>query len=476
MNIRSISALAMASVLGLSACGGGDGSSSAPPSLPTSPAPTNSGPRFSGASAAVSVPENTPGVIAALAASDADGDALTYTLGGVDAAAFTLSAAGELQFVEAPDFDLPRDGGMDNVYDVIVSASDGKASAQLAVAVTVTNLAEGVALRRAASGIDRPVGLDLGPDGSVIVAQADGRVWRIDGQSGRRVLEAELPLEAGTELIDIAYGRGDPRDSRPGVVAMTRSARGIGLLRLSGEGRAVRQLLASGAPEGAGGAIAFGRGGLLYAAVGDPDGMRAQGESGYGRSFVPTDHNGGDLTARFAIAKAGYGVRQPGGMAGMGEGWMLLADQAGTGEHEIDRIASQSAARTAAMPNFGWPFYAGTVMQKDGAPAGLSAPQLVYAAGDGPRQGEGVVLGGVYAGENASLRDKFIFGDRNGAIWAVPEAALRSGALSRMDTIEDRSEDFAPDQGTLDGIVEIKTDSRGHVYILDRDGELFVLG
>ncbi|MCA0979088.1 hypothetical protein LCM19_12000 [Qipengyuania flava] len=472
MKLKCVSAVAIASVLALSGCGGGDGSSGAPPS----PGPTNNAPSFGSAAAAVSVPENGQGVVATLSASDSDGDSLTYSLGGADAAAFSLSSSGELQFLKSPNFDLPTDSGFDNVYDVTVSANDGKASAQLAVAVTVTNLKEGIALRRIATGIDAPVGMDLGPESTIIVAQADGKVWRYDAQNGSRTLEAEIDLAADGELIDVTFGMAERRDFYRGVVAMARDSQGIDLIIPSQFWTPTRVTIASGAPNGATGALTTGSDGWLYAVVGDPDGTRAQGESGYGRSFVPYDPYGGASLPQIAIRKAGYGIRQPGGLVRFADGSLLFADQAAAGEHEISRFANQSISVATAMPNFGWPFYAGTVLQKNGAPAGLTGPELVYAAGDGPRQGEGVVLGGDYAGSNASLAGKFVFGDRNGAVWAVPVAALRSGAPSRMDIIEDRSEDFAPDEGTLDGIVEIKTDSSGRVFILDRDGELFVLG
>ena len=472
MNFRSISVGALASVLALTACGGGDGSSGAPPSS----GPANQAPGFGSATAAVSVPENGQGVVATLQASDPDGDSLTYSLGGADAAAFTISSSGELQFLKSPNFDLPTDDGFDNGYDVTVSASDGKASAQLAVAITVTNLKEGVALRRIATGIDTPVGMDLGPEGSVVVAQADGTIWRVDGQNGSRTVGARFNLSPGRELIDVAYDLTERGGFEFGLLAMTRSPEGIGLATTYTRWSASETTLAFGAPNGATGAVTFGSDGGMYAVVGDPDGTRAQGESGYGRSYIPTDPYAGASPLAFAIIKAGYGVRQPGGIGRFENGSLLFADQAQAGEHEINRVPNQPVTFPFPKPNFGWPFFAGTVAQKNGAPADLSAPELVYAAGDGRRQGEGVVLGGVYSGAIASLAGKFVFGDRNGAIWAVPVEALRSGAPSRMDIIEDRSEDFAPDQGTLGEIVEIKTDTRGRVFILDRDGELFLLG
>ena len=74
------------------------------------------------------------------AATDADGDTLVYSLSGTDAALFTIDAnTGEVSFIEAPDFEAPGDDGGDNVYDIIVTASDGTTDTEQAVAITVTN-------------------------------------------------------------------------------------------------------------------------------------------------------------------------------------------------------------------------------------------------------------------------------------------------------------------------------------------------
>ena len=74
------------------------------------------------------------------AATDADGDTLVYSLSGTDAALFTIDAnTGEVSFIEAPDFEAPGDDDRDNVYDIIVTASDGTNSTDHNVAITVTN-------------------------------------------------------------------------------------------------------------------------------------------------------------------------------------------------------------------------------------------------------------------------------------------------------------------------------------------------
>jgi hypothetical protein len=94
-----------------------------------------------GASAAVTVSENST-AITTVAATDADLNTVTYSIsGGADAGRFTINpTTGALSFVSAPDFEAPTDAGANNVYDVIVQASDGTGGTDTqAIAVTVTN-------------------------------------------------------------------------------------------------------------------------------------------------------------------------------------------------------------------------------------------------------------------------------------------------------------------------------------------------
>jgi VCBS repeat-containing protein len=97
--------------------------------------------------ATASFAENGTGIACLPAAADPEGDTLTWALGGTDAALFDIDAAtGAVRFKAAPDFEAPRDAGADNVYDLIVSASDGTATGTGAVAIAVTNVVEASAL------------------------------------------------------------------------------------------------------------------------------------------------------------------------------------------------------------------------------------------------------------------------------------------------------------------------------------------
>ena len=98
----------------------------------------NNAPEFPSTMATRTVPENTAvnqNVGAAIpAATDADGDSLTYTMEGVDAASFRFEASTrQIQTSAALDYEAKSS------YSVTVTASDGTASATIDVTITVTD-------------------------------------------------------------------------------------------------------------------------------------------------------------------------------------------------------------------------------------------------------------------------------------------------------------------------------------------------
>lgn len=158
----------------LGACGGGNGGSGDPPPV------ANRAPSFTSA-AAVSVPENSAGTVYQAAATDPDGDSLTFSIsGGADAGRFTLGAAGALAFATPPNFEAPADANADNVYLVQIRVSDGALDARLDLAVTVTNLPD-VAGLRTIGGFTRPTSIAAIPGSSqIFVAEEGGNVYRTD--------------------------------------------------------------------------------------------------------------------------------------------------------------------------------------------------------------------------------------------------------------------------------------------------------
>jgi hypothetical protein len=108
----------------------------------TAPAPVNTAPTIT-SGGAFSVPENSTAVTT-VTATDAEGNALTYSIsGGSDADKFWIdSGTGILTFVSAPNFESPIDVGADNVYNLTVQVADGVLAATKDIAVTVTNVSD----------------------------------------------------------------------------------------------------------------------------------------------------------------------------------------------------------------------------------------------------------------------------------------------------------------------------------------------
>ena len=96
-----------------------------------------------GATGGYTIFENTLGPNT-VSASDPDaGSSLTYSIiGGADAALFTMNGAGVLSLINPPNFEAPTDQNGDNVYEVIVQASDGTLTDTQTISLTVINANE----------------------------------------------------------------------------------------------------------------------------------------------------------------------------------------------------------------------------------------------------------------------------------------------------------------------------------------------
>ncbi|PNK01760.1 hypothetical protein CEP10_18405, partial [Cylindrospermopsis raciborskii S07] len=77
-------------------------------------------------------------------ATDADGNALTYSIsGGADQSLFTINAnTGVLSFVNAPNFEVPGDVGADNRYNLQIQVTDGNNPVTQVLIIDVTNVNE----------------------------------------------------------------------------------------------------------------------------------------------------------------------------------------------------------------------------------------------------------------------------------------------------------------------------------------------
>ncbi|MBT2802064.1 cadherin domain-containing protein, partial [Halomonas sp. ISL-56] len=190
---------------------------SAPLTLEVTVTDVNEAPTLVGATK-VSVAENTTGTLYAALANDPENDALTYMLSGTDAALFTLDAnSGALSFKSAPDFEAPADAGGNNVYDIILTASDGSlSSTPQALAITVTDVNEApvfttankVSVAENTTAVTTLVATDA--DGDVLTYSltggADQALFTLDANSGALSFKSAPNFEAPADSnSDNAY-------------------------------------------------------------------------------------------------------------------------------------------------------------------------------------------------------------------------------------------------------------------------------
>ena len=102
------------------------------------PEPTNTAPTFAADSTTRTIAENTAtrvNIGTAITATDADNDTLTYTLGGTDAASFSINSSnGQLQTKSALDYETK------SIYTVTITVSDGSLTDTITVTINVTDI------------------------------------------------------------------------------------------------------------------------------------------------------------------------------------------------------------------------------------------------------------------------------------------------------------------------------------------------
>ena len=154
------------------------------------------------ANAFISIPENGT-LVTTVTAIDPDaqsGSAITYAIiGGADAALFTIdSKTGVLRFETAPNFERPIDAGADNIYNLVVAASDKDLSTQQSITVNVTDL------------VEAPTKTFTGTALADAFAMNDGEGWIISGLAGNDSLTGgdKADLLVGGKNNDILIGGG----------------------------------------------------------------------------------------------------------------------------------------------------------------------------------------------------------------------------------------------------------------------------
>jgi len=221
------------------------------PGLPgsaTAPTITSNG---GGATASVSVAENSAAVTT-VAASDPDtGTTLTYSIvGGADQFKFQINGtSGALSFIAAPNFEAPGDADANNSYIVQVRASDGSLFDDQTITVNVADVNEGggnqppaitsngggatasVSVTENSAAVTTVAASD--PDAGTtltysIVGGADQGKFQINGSSGALSFIAapdfEAPADAGfnnSYLVQVRASDGSLFDDQALTVAVT---------------------------------------------------------------------------------------------------------------------------------------------------------------------------------------------------------------------------------------------------------------
>lgn len=126
------------------------------------------------------ITENNTGLVYVATGTDDDRDAITFSLSGADAALFSLDG-GLLRFVAGADFEAPADIDGNNVYELVITASDGGLSSSQALSITVTNVVEAPVVTSAASASFVENGLLPAYQATAFAESAEPVTWLLGG-------------------------------------------------------------------------------------------------------------------------------------------------------------------------------------------------------------------------------------------------------------------------------------------------------
>ena len=184
--------------------------------------------------------ENDTRVVATYMVTGTNAALVTWDLEGTDSDVFDISSnGGVLTFRSPPDYEMSADADTDNIYMIIVKATDGTYTDSRDVTVTVTDVDE------ALTSISGPSNTDYAENGTDDVAtfiamDPDGATvsWTLEGtdadvfdiSSGGGVLtfksspDYEMPADANTDndyMVTVNASDGTDMDSLPVTVTVT---------------------------------------------------------------------------------------------------------------------------------------------------------------------------------------------------------------------------------------------------------------
>jgi len=150
-------------------------------------------------SAAVNVAENSKTVTTVVASDQDANTTLAYSIvGGADSSKFTInSTTGALSFAAVPDFEAPADTDLNNVYDVVVQASDGTLADTQALAVSITDITEATSPAKAGPVISSNGGADTA---STSVDENSTAVTTVTATSANKNAKLAYSISGGADI------------------------------------------------------------------------------------------------------------------------------------------------------------------------------------------------------------------------------------------------------------------------------------
>jgi glucose/arabinose dehydrogenase len=477
------------------ACSGG-GSNPPPP-------PANSAPVITSAATA-SAAENTTAAVYQATATDADGNSISFRIEGPDAGRFTINGGGAISFSSAPNFEAPADADANNVYQIILVASDGSLEARRDVAITVTNVPDQLSARQI-GGFGNAVAVAAIPGSSdIFVAEAGGRIYRTNpsgagpgtlyltvsnlsdvppssGDTGLlNVVAAPDFATSGTLYVFVINGARDLEVRRYG-----RLASGLGnpaadtVLRIPHPNEPFYNFTQS-----AGGGLAFGPDGFLYVGVGQarilgspPDTSSQDLNLLLGkilrldvlRDDFPADPDrdygipAGNPIGNGAREIFAYGVENPRRMSFDGSN-LLIGDAhfrpGGNVGFELQEILLLRPQDAGA--NFGTPAVSGP---------GIT-PAVVTVRGTNSSASGRITGGYVYRGPVPQLNGLYIFAETvTRQVLAVPAASIVQGQT--ITSVTSLNELLPPEAGLE--INSFGLDANNNLYLLPGGGVIYIL-
>lgn len=446
--------------------GGGGSSGNRPPAFTTAAnlATTEQRTDFS--------PAAMPNLIAQLAASDPDGNPVTFAIAsGKDGALFHFrdGVNGALAFIRPPSFETPEDANRDNVYEVDVTASDGTATTTRTFLVTLNNSTEGLILERLATGLPGNAVLVFDRVSTRLSAiSRQGDVFDVNLSTGAVTARGRIPnLPAGTEVLDAVpteiAGSGYSLALRNGQTISMRTVRRDDLSAVIAELPAITFTAATQPITAA-----------LWVGGGEP--FLALGDGGIPDAAQDPANLLGNVTEmRFFVGAAGQPLQLTPRVASWGLRSPILVD-ANNRLQSIDRGPTfnefnlEPFTLAIGNNNFEWPIRDGrTAVGFTGSVTGTRVgPEFVAEIG---ANGVGRWIDALAGLQPFGWQEVTLFSDDQGNIFSYSFVA---GASPRF---ERRNLDFTPNAGTINSIVAMTSNSAtfgNQIFMLDSDGELFI--